>query len=101
MVQLIPLPPYHLLLHQNPHWFNLSGTGLPGCPQKEAVKRVNPSVGLSLPVVTAAELTVAASESVSIEHANSAETARGFIAPLICQQAQHHVPDTDRLTADY
>jgi len=28
MVQLMPLPPHHLLLHQNPHWFNLSGACL-------------------------------------------------------------------------
>jgi len=25
----MPLPPYHLLLHWNPDWFNLSGAGLP------------------------------------------------------------------------
>jgi len=29
MFQLMPLPPRHLLLHQNPDWFNLSGAGLP------------------------------------------------------------------------
>ena len=29
MVQLMPLPPHHLLLHQNPNWFTLSGAGLP------------------------------------------------------------------------
>jgi len=28
MILLMPLPPRHLLLHQNPDWFNLSGTGL-------------------------------------------------------------------------
>jgi len=27
-VQLMPLPPPHLLLNQNPDWFNLSGAGL-------------------------------------------------------------------------
>jgi len=32
--------PYHLLPHLNPDWFYLSGTSLPGCPGKEAVKRV-------------------------------------------------------------
>ena len=35
--------PYHLLPHLNPDWFYLSGTGsasYPGCPRKEAVKRV-------------------------------------------------------------
>jgi len=29
MVQLLPLPPHHLLLHENPEWFCLSGAGLP------------------------------------------------------------------------
>jgi len=28
MVQMIPLPARHLLLHPNPEWFNLSGAGL-------------------------------------------------------------------------
>ena len=28
MVQLMPLPPHHLLLHYSPEWFNLSGAGL-------------------------------------------------------------------------
>jgi len=35
MVQPMPLPSHHLLLHQNPDWFNLSGGGLPGCPGKK------------------------------------------------------------------
>jgi len=25
VVQLMPMPPHRLLLHQNPEWFNLSG----------------------------------------------------------------------------
>ena len=29
MVQLMPLPPHHLLLHWNPDWFHLSAAGLP------------------------------------------------------------------------
>jgi len=29
MVPQMPLPPHHLLLRQNPDWFNLSGAGLP------------------------------------------------------------------------
>jgi len=29
IIQLMPLPSYHLLLQQNPEWFNLSGAGLP------------------------------------------------------------------------
>jgi len=40
IVQLIPLPPHHLLLQQNPEWFNLSGAGLPVCGEKEAVKQM-------------------------------------------------------------
>jgi len=28
MVQLMPLPPHHFLIHKNPDWFNLSGAGL-------------------------------------------------------------------------
>ena len=37
------LPPHHLLLHYIPDRFNLSGAGLayPGCPGKEAVKRMS------------------------------------------------------------
>jgi len=30
--QLMSEPPHHLLLRENPGWFNLSGAGLPGCP---------------------------------------------------------------------
>ena len=29
MVQLMPLPPYHFLLHSNTNWFYFSGAGLP------------------------------------------------------------------------
>jgi len=29
VIQLMPLPPHHLLLHKNPEWFYLSGAGLP------------------------------------------------------------------------
>ena len=32
--------PHHLFPHLNPDMFYLSGTGLPGCPGKEATKRV-------------------------------------------------------------
>jgi len=28
-VKLMPLPPYHLLLHYNPEWFCPFGAGLP------------------------------------------------------------------------
>jgi len=34
MVQLMPLPPHHLLLDKHPEWFYLSGAGLPVCPEK-------------------------------------------------------------------
>ena len=34
MVQLMPLPPHHLLLHYNPDWFNLSGASLPRLSRK-------------------------------------------------------------------
>jgi len=36
MVQLMSLPPHHLLLHYNRDWFDLSGAGLPGCLGKKA-----------------------------------------------------------------
>jgi len=50
MVQLLPLPLHHLLLHYSAEWFNLSVTAYPGCPGKKAVKRV--SVCLSaMPIV--------------------------------------------------
>ena len=39
MVQLMPLPPRHLLLQQNPEWFILLLPAYPGCPGKKAVKR--------------------------------------------------------------
>jgi len=32
--------PHNLVPHLNPDWFYRSGTGLPGCPAKEAVKWV-------------------------------------------------------------
>ena len=32
--------PHHNLPHLNQAWFYLSGTGLPSCPGKDAVKRV-------------------------------------------------------------
>ena len=31
--------PHRLLPHLHPDWFYLSGTSLPGCPGKQAVKR--------------------------------------------------------------
>ena len=40
MVQLMPLPPHHLLLQQNPEWSILLVPAYPGCPGKKAVKRV-------------------------------------------------------------
>ena len=40
MVQLMPLPPHHLLLQQNPEWFILLEPAYPGCPGKKATKRL-------------------------------------------------------------
>ena len=40
MVQLMPLPPHHLLLQQNPEWLILLVPAYPGCPRKKAVKRL-------------------------------------------------------------
>ena len=34
LVQLMPLPPRHLLLQQNPEWFILLVPAYPGCPGK-------------------------------------------------------------------
>ena len=38
MVQLMPLPPHHLLLQKNAEWFILLVPAYPGCPGKKAVK---------------------------------------------------------------
>ena len=38
MVQLMPLPPHHLLLQQNPEWFILLVPAYPGCPGKRLLK---------------------------------------------------------------
>ena len=38
LVQLMPLPPHHLLLQQNPEWFILLVPAYPGCPGNKAVK---------------------------------------------------------------
>jgi len=40
MVQLMPLPPHHLLLQYNPEWFTFLVLTYPGCPGKKAVKRI-------------------------------------------------------------
>ena len=40
MVQLMPLPPRHLLLQQNPEWFILLVPAYPGCPGKKVVKHL-------------------------------------------------------------
>ena len=36
MVQLLPLPPRHLLLQQNPEWFILLVPAYPDCPGKKS-----------------------------------------------------------------
>jgi len=38
MVQLMPLPPHHLLLQENPEWFTFLVPAYPGCPGKKAIK---------------------------------------------------------------
>jgi len=40
MVQLMPLPPRHLLLQQNPEWFILLVPAYAGCAGKKAIKRL-------------------------------------------------------------
>jgi len=35
MVQLMLLPPHHLLLHENPEWFTFLVLAFPGCPGKK------------------------------------------------------------------
>jgi len=40
MVQLMPLPPHHLLFLQNPEWFILLVQADPACPGKKAIKRL-------------------------------------------------------------
>jgi len=40
MVQLMPLPPRHLLLHSNLDWFNLSDAGLPRLSWKKGRRTV-------------------------------------------------------------
>jgi len=44
IVQLMPLPPHHLLLHQSPIGFTLIVPAYAGCAGKEAVKQVCLSV---------------------------------------------------------
>jgi len=34
MFQLMPLPPHHLLLQQNPEWFTFLVMAYPSCPGK-------------------------------------------------------------------
>ena len=38
IVQLMPLPPRHLLLQQNPEWLILLVPAYQGCSRKKAVK---------------------------------------------------------------
>jgi len=40
-VQLMPLPPHHLLFQQNPEWFTFLAPAYPGCPRKKAVNCVH------------------------------------------------------------
>jgi len=38
MIQLMSLPPHHLLLQQNPKWLTVLVPAYPGCPVKNAIK---------------------------------------------------------------
>jgi len=38
MVQLMPLPPHHLLLQENPEWFTFLVLACPGCPGEKVVE---------------------------------------------------------------
>jgi len=38
MVQLMPVPPHHLLLQYNPQWFTFLVLAYPDCAAKKAVK---------------------------------------------------------------
>ena len=40
LMSLLPKTPYHLLPHLNPDWFTFLQPVYPGCPGKEAVKRM-------------------------------------------------------------
>jgi len=40
MVQLMSLPPHHLLLHKNSEWFTFLVPAYPGCPGNKAFKRM-------------------------------------------------------------
>jgi len=48
MVQLMPMLPYHLLLDENPKWFNLSHAGSPKLSWKKVVKLVSLLIELFL-----------------------------------------------------
>ena len=41
VVQLMPLPLQHLLIHENLDWFNLSGASLPSLSWKKAIKQLS------------------------------------------------------------
>jgi len=47
-VTAIPKSPCHLLPHLNPDWFCLSGTGLPGCPEKRPLNGCSSSRSIGL-----------------------------------------------------
>jgi len=47
MVQLMPLPPHHLLLQQNPEWFTFLVPAYPGCPKKRPLSGCSSSSSFS------------------------------------------------------
>jgi len=40
IVQLMPLPPHHLLLQKNPEWFTFLVPAYPGCPGKKSLNGI-------------------------------------------------------------
>jgi len=44
----MPLPPHHLLLHQNPEWLTFLVPAYPGCPAKTPLNKVVAVVVLAL-----------------------------------------------------
>ena len=48
IVQLMPLPPHHLLLHLNPEWLTFLVLAYPGCPGRKAIKQMYDNLCMDL-----------------------------------------------------